>query len=198
MLCRVHLVPIRGGLVELPRLDVVVERGSAAPGEVSRPSLCCPICRSLFVRLGSHRLVRRCAVASRRACPFPGGARSTGDCDRYQPHPLGLRLSHLRGSAVDTSPHLRTEFESEVVTGSRWWQFRYLTLLQRFLRRAQGSLASGTNPTPHTPEPASCRVFFGTERSSVYHTLFFLCVGFVCRGTTKQSARAKLLHAVAG
>ncbi|CAM9697427.1 unnamed protein product [Ectocarpus fasciculatus] len=34
VLCRVHLVPIRGGLVELPRLDVVVERGSAAPGEV--------------------------------------------------------------------------------------------------------------------------------------------------------------------
>ncbi|CAM9888577.1 unnamed protein product [Ectocarpus sp. 12 AP-2014] len=34
VLCRVHLVPIRCGLVELPRLEVVVERGSAAPGEV--------------------------------------------------------------------------------------------------------------------------------------------------------------------
>lgn len=102
VLCRVHLVPIRGGLVELPRLDVVVERGSAAPGEVSLLSLSCRTCRCLFVRFGSHRVVRTsCALRDARACRFPCGARSAGDCGRYSHTPWTASVSPTE----DTTPH---------------------------------------------------------------------------------------------
>lgn len=52
-MCRVHLVPIRGGLLALPRLDVTATRGNQDMGNVS--FMCKALCGTVSTCVGGRR-----------------------------------------------------------------------------------------------------------------------------------------------